>query len=55
MGDNYWNLFWQTGLPEAWLLGRIEDRPKSVAAFGEECVSDGPIPLPREKWGKERA
>ena len=34
----YWDLFWQTGLPEAWLVSRIEDKPASAAAPEEtEC------------------
>ena len=47
----YWQLFWQTGLPEVWLLGRREEQPEAVA----ECVSDGPSSLARENWGKEGA
>ena len=26
MGDDYWALFQATGLPELWLLGRLERR-----------------------------
>ena len=37
--EGYWQLFWQTGRPEAWLLGRREEQPEAVA----ECVSDGPV------------
>lgn len=31
--NNYWELFWRTGLPMAWLLSRYEEKPPAVAAL----------------------
>lgn len=31
--NNYWKLFWQTGLPLVWLLSRYEEKPPAAAAF----------------------
>ncbi len=33
----YWELFWATGLPAAWVLSRREERPEAVAAFAPEA------------------
>ena len=33
MAQGYWELFWQTGLPEAWLVWRAERKPEAVAAL----------------------
>lgn len=40
---SYWELFWQTGLPEAWLLSRWEEMPEAVAAFEETEHGDAPV------------
>ena len=40
---NYWDLFWQTGLPEVWLLGRLEEKPEGAAALGEETNGGAPV------------
>jgi len=36
VAEGYWELFWQTGLPEAWLVWRAAKEPDAMAAFGEE-------------------
>jgi len=41
--DGYWELFWQTGLPEAWLIWRALEPPENVAAFGEEKTGGTPV------------
>lgn len=41
-GD-YWELFWQTGLPEAWLLSRRKKTPEDAAAF--ETTEHGGAPV----------
>lgn len=36
MDTTYWNLFWTTGMPEAWLMSRSGEGPRQ----------DGPEPRP---------
>ncbi len=41
--NGYWELFWQTGLPLAWLLsrrGEEETPPEAVAAFAPWRTED---------------
>ena len=40
---NYWALFWLTGLPEAWLLSRWEEKPEAVAALAAEDDGETPV------------
>lgn len=50
MNSDYWNLFWTTGMPEAWLMSRDRERLPASGAnqngmqglFGP----DGPSPVP---------
>ena len=41
--EGYWNLFWRTGLPEAWLLSRWKEKTGAVAAFGMEESGESPV------------
>ena len=41
--EGYWSLFWQTGLPEAWLLWRAVERPEGLAALSEERNDGTPV------------
>ena len=43
MAEGYWELFWQTGLPEAWLVWRAAKETDAMAAFAEE--EDGGTPV----------
>ena len=43
MREEYWELFRQTGLPEAWLIWRVLEVPETVAAFGEEETGGTPV------------
>ena len=35
MDTGYWRLFWTTGMPEAWLMSRGEERPEPARAQPE--------------------
>ena len=39
---DYWNLFWTTGMPEAWLMSRTGERPALGGA--EPRQGGGPPP-----------
>lgn len=41
MNTMYWDLFWTTGMPEAWLMSRN----------GERARQTGPDPRQRDGWG----
>ena len=46
MNTTYWNLFWTTGMPEAWLMGRSGPEPAQVwdsAFLGEKEGMSGPL------------
>lgn len=52
MNTSYWNLFWTTGMPEAWLMSRdgagsFQD-PKS-APPGESWTPPGPLAGPQPR------
>lgn len=32
MDTSYWNLFWTTGMPEAWLMSRNGETPRPPAS-----------------------
>lgn len=53
MDADYWNLFWMTGMPQAWLLshGRSEAAPQA----GQEEQRDSPGPVLQEGWDGPRA
>lgn len=42
MDTGYWQLFWTTGMPEAWLMSRSGERPAPSRAQPEgEAQTDG--------------
>ena len=46
MDTAYWNLFWTTGMPEAWLMSRDQlETPEAAAGPGAERVGGGSGPL----------
>lgn len=53
MDKEYWNLFWMTGMPQAWVLshGRSEVAPPSE----QEEQRDVPGPEAQEEWGGPKA
>ena len=47
--QGYWNLFWATGLPEAWLSTRTDPGEKQEEKQEEnETMCPSPCPPPRE-------
>ena len=42
MDANYWDLFWTTGMPEAWLMSRNGAEPRQTGSRGGEMLS-GPL------------
>ena len=49
--DGYWSLFWQTGLPQAYLAAREERREERPPAAPEGGPAPGPGPLRAEGTG----
>lgn len=45
MSVDFWNLFWTTGMPEAWLMSRDGEEPAPKGAGGE-AGPDGPLAPP---------
>lgn len=46
MDTTYWNLFWTTGMPEAWLMSRSRAKPfqaRDSAVQGERQALSGPL------------
>ena len=53
MDADYWNLFWMTGMPQAWMLSRgcAETAPPA----GRDEQGDGPGPAARQGWAEPEA
>ena len=46
--DDYWNLFWLSGLPEAWMMSRPERGDLNTADMTAKAVPHGGTHLPDE-------
>lgn len=47
MDKTYWDLFWSTGMPEAWLMGRdMGSVPPPGAEQGGALGPDSPLTAP---------
>lgn len=45
MSTDFWNLFWTTGMPEAWLMSRDGERPDPDRPE-REAEANGPLASP---------
>ena len=58
MDTSYWNLFWTTGMPEAWLMSRNGETPRRPASgAGQEGgrAPSGPLSAPPDGPGPGRS
>ena len=60
MNQEYWKLFWTTGMPEAWLMSRGNERipateasPDGIQSLSSPLV-DSPLPVSANVPGSPR-